>query len=108
MGKRVLRALVAGATLAIAVAGTAAAGHTHVRTLGNGQCVILAEQGGEERVILPDAVFTNNPNVVPGTYAPNRRHPLHVLVHIPGAGSGELYVLGSAGALANCDGYVND
>ena len=106
--KHVPSALLLGAGLTLALASTVSAGHTHVRTLGNGQCVIIAEKGGEEGVNLPDAVFAHNPKVVPGTYAENRQHPLHVLVHLPGSGSGDLYVKGSPGALANCIGYVND
>ena len=108
MLNKVRHAMLLGAGLTLAVAGTVSAGHTHVRTLGNGQCVIIAEKGGEEDVNLPDAVFARNPKVVPGTYAENRQHPLHVLVHLPGSGSGDLYVMGSPGALANCNGYVNE
>lgn len=108
MIKRLSLAMVLGAALASTLAGAALASHTHVRELGNGQCVILAPDGGEKWVSLPDAVFEANPNVVAGTYAPDKRHALHVLVHIAGAGNGMLYVLGSSGDIANCAGYVND
>ena len=108
MLRRFPRALLLAAGLTLAFAGSVSASHSHVRTLGNGQCVILAEGGGEQRVNLPDAVFARNPKVVAGTYGEDRQHPLHVLVHLPGSGSGELYVLGSPGDLANCDGHVND
>ncbi len=80
----------------------ASASHTHVRMTGNGACVILAANGGEHDVQLPHAE----------EFAENRRHPLHVNVHLgePGSRRGEavVWVQGSAGDLANCDGYVND
>lgn len=80
----------------------ASATHTHVRMTGNGACVVLAPAGGENGVQLPHA----------DGFAENRRHPLHVNVHLgePGTRHGEsvVWVAGSAGDLANCDGYVND
>lgn len=90
------------ATLAIATTGATLASHTHVRILGNGQCVILAPDSGEEAVQLPFA----------DGFAPDRQHPLHVLVHFGHAGmapdgSMRVWVQGSPGDLANCDGYVN-
>lgn len=84
--KRLVRVtLFAGALLALSAA-PALATHTHVMQVGNGQCVILAQNGGEEDVILPLAVFDNNPNVDVGTADATRMHPLHVLVHkgVPG------------------------
>jgi len=51
------------ATVMAGVAGPAQADHTHAKVLGNDQCVILAQAGGEKYVVLPDAVFANNPNV---------------------------------------------
>jgi len=80
----------------------ASAAHTHVRMTGNGACVILAANGGEHDVQLPHA----------GEFAENRRHPLHVNVHLgkPGVRQGEpvVWVQGSAGDLTNCVGYVNE
>lgn len=84
MNRLVRVTLIAGALLALSAA-PALATHTHVMQVGNGQCVILAQNGGEEDVVLPLAVFNHNPNV---DIAPTdgRRHPLHVLVHkgVPG------------------------
>lgn len=84
-----------------ALALPATANHTHVMMTGNGQCVVLAADGGEKYVSLPHA--TAHPE--------NRRHPLHVNVHLgePGTRQGAtvIWVMGSAGDLANCDGYVN-
>lgn len=91
------RALLAGTLLALATAGTVAAGHSHVRALGNGDCVILAPDAGEESVQLPFA----------DAFPPDRQHPLHVLVHLGTAGDGKVWVQGTAGDLANCEGYVN-
>lgn len=104
--RSVILAMVAILTLGVA---TATATHTHVRALGNGHCVILAPDGGEHDVQLPEAVFDGNPNVTLdyATTASNRRHPLHVLVHLGTAGMESVWVLGSAGDLANCDGYAN-
>lgn len=94
--------LVIAAFLVLALAAPAMASHTHVRMTGNGSCVILAANGHEHDVQLPHA----------DEFAPNRQHPLHVNVHLgkPGTRQGEMvvWVQGSAGDLANCDGYVND
>ncbi|MCA1781100.1 MAG: hypothetical protein ABR500_16325 [Dermatophilaceae bacterium] len=83
-------------------ASAAQADHTHVRVLGNGACVVLAANGGEKYVQLPHA----------DEFPENRRHPLHVNVHLGQAGTrqGEavIFVRGTAGDLANCDSYVND
>lgn len=85
----------------IAMALPASATHTHVRMTGNGSCVILAANGHEHDVELPQA----------DEFAEGRRHPLHVNVHLgqPGSRNGTpvVWVQGSAGDLANCDGYVN-
>ncbi len=100
-----MRALRIGMVAVAMLAGSAlpaSATHTHVRMTGNGACVVLAPNGGESGVQLPHA----------DEFAENRRHPLHVNVHLgrPGARHGEpvVWVRGSAGDLANCDGYVND
>jgi hypothetical protein len=90
------------ATILATTAIPASASHTHVLLLGNGQCVVLAADGGEKWVELPHA----------DEFTPDRRHPLHVNVHLgaPGMRQGEhvIFVQGSPGDLANCDGYVND
>lgn len=106
--KRLVRpALGAAVLLALAVT-PVLANHSHVKLLGNGQCVVLAEGAGEDEVVLPLAVFEHNPNVdVPATGA---AHPLHVLVHkgVPGD-QGTYAVYGSAaGDLLCVGGYVND
>jgi len=107
--KRLVRpALGAGLLLAIA-ATPALASHTHVMSLGNGECVLLAPDAGEESVVLPLSVFQNNPNVDIAATA-SRMHPLHVLVHLGQAGDHlQLAVAGTAAAAALCpDGIVND
>ena len=61
--KRLVRPAL-GAVVLLALAATPAlASHSHVRLLGNGQCVVLAESAGEDDVVLPLAVFDHNPNV---------------------------------------------
>jgi hypothetical protein len=78
-------------------------------SLGNGQCVLLAEEAGEESVVLPLSVFENNPNVDIAATA-GRMHPLHVLVHLGQAGEHlELAVAGTPAAATLCpSGIVND
>ncbi len=99
---RALRTVALAAILVVASAAPALASHTHVRMTGNGSCVVLAAHGGEHDVQLPHAE----------EFAENRRHPLHVNVHLGQAGTrqGEavVWVQGSPGDLANCAGYVND
>lgn len=107
--KRVVVAAVS--TVAILVLGAApvAASHTHVKALGDGRCVLLAHEAGEEAVGLPPSVFERNPNVdiAPTT---GRMHPLHVLVHLGRAGEHvQLAVAGTPAATALCPrGIVND
>lgn len=98
----------AAALLLLASSGAAVANHTHVKVAGNGECVVMAEGAGEENVDLPDAVFTNNPNV-DIAQADFRTHPLHVLVHQGRAGENNaLYVYGTPAAKGACTaGYVN-
>ena len=112
------RVLVAGlaASIALAAAGVARADHTHVLILPNGKCAILAAAGNEKYQILPAVLFSNNPNVDADDAAGgleglalNRRHPLHVLVHlgVPGA-DGDIAVMGSAqDPCATTGDYVN-
>jgi hypothetical protein len=104
------------ALLVLGGASVAKADHTHALILPNGNCAILAEQGNEKYMILPDVLFSNNPNVDADDAAgsldglpPNRRHPLHVLVHlgVPGA-DGDIVVMGSAADPCAATGnYVN-
>lgn len=85
MNRRLVRVtLLAFGLLALSAAPVFAT-HTHVMQVGNGQCVILAANGGENDVVLPLAVFDHNPNVDIAPTA-GRMHPLHVLVHkgVPG------------------------
>src|SRR5687768_3803572 len=84
----------------LAGASVARADHTHVLILPNGNCAILAAKGKEKFVILPSVLLANNPNADAddaGALPLNRRHPLHVLVHlgVPGA-DGDIAVMGSA------------
>lgn len=99
---RALRISILAIAILAATAVPAAATHTHVRMTGNGSCVVLAANGGEHDVQLPHA----------DAFAENRRHPLHVKVHLgePGERHGEtvVWVQGSEGDRINCDGYVND
>lgn len=100
----------------LAGASVARADHTHVLILPNGNCAILAAEGNEKFLILPDVLFTNNTNVDADDAAGgleglplNRRHPLHVLVHlgVPGA-NGDIVVMGSAqDPCAATGNYVN-
>jgi hypothetical protein len=87
----------------LAGASVARADHTHVLILPNGKCAILAAAGNEKYQVLPAVLFSNNPNVDADDAAGglddlplNRRHPLHVLVHlgVPGADGG-IAVMGS-------------
>jgi hypothetical protein len=112
------RVLVSGVVAVFVLAGASAAraDHTHVLILPNGNCAILAAAGNEKYRILPDVLFANNPNVDADDAAGgldglplNRRHPLHVLVHlgVPGA-DGDIVVMGSAqDPCAATGNYVN-
>lgn len=93
-------ALVAGAaTLAGATA--AGADHVHSKRVGNGDCVLLAEHGGEGDVDLPFATAAQ--------VEADRAHPLHLLVHLGEPGTNvEIGVAGTASdpCIAS-GGYVN-
>lgn len=93
--------LIAGAVFT-ATALPAAASHTHVRAVGTeGGCVVLAEGSGEADVQLPGY----------DGFTENRRHPLHVKVHLGVAGVRDgapvVWVKGSEGDTNNCTSYVN-
>ena len=112
------RLLALGVAVALSLAGAsvASADHTHVLILPNGSCAILAANGNEKYLVLPEVLFSNNPNVDADDAAGglddlplNRRHPLHVLVHlgVPGA-DGDIAVMGSAqDPCAATGNYVN-
>jgi len=106
------RKLFLSAVAALAISAVAAvpamATHSHAMLVGNGRCVVLAEDAGEENVALPGSVFESNPNVDIDPAA-TRMHPLHVLVHQGTAGEqNSIQVYGTPAADAMCfDGYVN-
>ena len=106
---RPIAAVLGTAALLTLAAAPVAASHTHVMSLGNGQCVLLAYEAGEESVVLPLSVFERNPNVDIAPTA-GRMHPLHVLVHLGQAGEHlQLAVAGTPAAAALCpNGTVND
>ena len=72
MLRRALAIIPLSAAAVLLSASPAAADHTHFRVVGNGECVLLAAKGGEKYVQLPQA----------DGFAANRRHPLHVNVHL--------------------------
>jgi hypothetical protein len=91
MLRRVLLIAPLAAAAVLIPAMPAAADHTHFRVVGNGECVLLAPDGGEKYVQLPHAE----------EYAAHRQHPLHVNVHLGRPGEvGQIYVAyGADGAL---------
>jgi hypothetical protein len=114
---RLMLATSAAAVLVVVSAAVPAlADHTHVLILPNGKCAILAQSGNEKNLILPPVLFANNPNADADDAAGgienlpmNRRHPLHVLVHlgVPGA-DGDIAVMGSAAdPCTGTENYVN-
>lgn len=83
MLRRMLLIVPVAAASVVLPASPAAADHTHFRVVGNEACVLLAPEGGEKDVQLPHAE----------SYAANRRHPLHVNVHLGRPGQvGQIYV----------------
>ena len=111
---RRLLAFILAMAFVLAWASVARADHTHVLILPNGNCAILAA-GDEKFVILPEVLFANNPNADADDAAGlenlplDRRHPLHVLVHlgVPGA-DGDIAVMGSEqDTCAETGNYVN-
>jgi hypothetical protein len=99
-----LRKLLAGGVIAgCAVVGLAApssADHVHSKQVGNGSCVLLARNGGERYVQLPHH----------STVQANRRHPLHVNVHL--GRPGQNFAIGVFGTTSDpCypgGDYLND
>jgi hypothetical protein len=98
--KRTIAAAFTVGTISLLGAGTASATHTHSLKTGNGSCVLLAQNGGEKDVKLPHAT----------DFDTNRRHPLHVNVHLGEPGAGEHIEIGVAGSGSDpCLGdYLND
>ncbi len=78
--------------------------------VGNGRCVILAQNGGEENVVLPPSVFEHNPNVDVIDPPSNRMHPLHVLVHmgVPGDHNALVVYRTTAGSNLCVGGYLGN
>ncbi len=97
--KKTIAAALAVGSIGLFGASAASAGHTHSMTTGNESCVLLAQNGGEEDVTLPHA----------DGYALDRRHPLHVNVHLGAPGrTGEIGVQGTATDPCLGGDYVND
>jgi hypothetical protein len=70
--RKLIAGAAAGAAIFVLAEAPAGATHVHSRQVGNGRCVLMAQKGGEKNVQLPFAT----------EHAANRRHPLHVLVHL--------------------------
>lgn len=84
---------------------TAIGNHVHSVQTGNGNCVVLAQNGGERYVTLPEESFQNTTE--PTTTA--NPHPIHVHVH-RGAASEPLDIGVYGTATDPCAGsgeYVN-
>jgi hypothetical protein len=88
--KIAIAATLAAGVIAVVGAGSASATHTHSLQTGNGSCVLLARNGGEKNVTLPHATG-------PG----DRRHPLHVNVHLGEPGAGDHIEIGVAGTASD-------
>jgi hypothetical protein len=105
MRRRLILAGPFAVAVVLASAIPAVADHTHFRIVGDGECVLLAPDGGEKYVHLPHA----------DDFAATRQHPLHVNVHLGQPGEvGQIYVAyGADGVLtpeaqAFCGGtFVN-
>jgi len=94
MIRRTLLIVPLAAAAILLPASPAAADHTHFRVVGTGECVLLAPDGGEKYVQLPNA----------DGFAPNRQHPLHVNVHLGQPGEvGQIYVAYGADGVLTAD-----
>jgi hypothetical protein len=93
--------LLAGSIVA-ATAGSASADHVHSVQVGNGACVLIAQNGGEGEVDLP---FATDEQV-----AADRAHPVHLLVHLGQPGQRiEIGVFGTVSdPCIDTGNYVND
>jgi hypothetical protein len=107
MRKRAALSALACFAGALAVPSGAAATHHHSLQTGSGDCVVLAKQGGEPFVELPDASF-NNTTEPTTTMNP---HPLHVQVH-RGASGEQITIAVYGSALDPCaaeeEDYLNN
>ncbi|HSJ91148.1 MAG TPA: hypothetical protein VK917_03720 [Ilumatobacter sp.] len=99
--RTVTGALIAGTVLAVGAA-TAHADHIHSVRTGNGACVLLAHDGGENEVELPFATQAQ--------IDADRAHPIHLLVHLGRPGQNiEIGVYGTASdPCFGTDDYLND
>jgi hypothetical protein len=94
MRRRTLLIVPLAAAAFLLPATPAAADHTHFRVVGDGECVLLAPDGGEKYVQLPNA----------DEYPANRQHPLHVNVHLGQPGQvGQIYVAYGADGVLTAD-----
>src|ERR671910_2274471 len=94
MRRRLILAGPFAVAIVLASAIPAAADHTHFQVVGDGECVLLAPDGGEKYVHLPNAE----------EYTADRQHPLHVNVHLGQPGSvGEIYVAYTADGTLTAD-----
>lgn len=84
--KTAIAATLAIGAIGVLGSGAASAAHVHSMMTGSGSCVLLAQDGGEKYVVLPHA-----------SGAENRRHPLHVNVHLGKPGMGGHIAIGVAG-----------
>jgi hypothetical protein len=102
---RRMTALLAALAGSLGLPATAVGNHLHSVQTGSGACVVLAQNGGERLVSLPEASFQNTTE--PTTTA--NPHPIHVHVHRGAAGDPlDIGVYGTATdpCLASGD-YVN-
>lgn len=94
MLRRALMIVALAAATVLLAASPAAADHTHFQVVGSGECVLLAPEGGEKYVHLPNA----------DQYDQNRQHPLHVNVHLGQPGEvGQIYVAYTADGSLTAD-----
>lgn len=103
VSKKMVVAAAVTVSSVLGIAGPAGATHVHSKQLGNGSCVVLAQNGGEKDVVLPAATG--------GIGLPDsRRHPLHMLVHTGRPGMNfKIGVYGTASDPCRAAGdYVND
>ena len=79
---RRVTALLVAVSASLALPASAFGNHLHSVQTGTGACVVLAQNGGERFVTLPESSFQNT-SYVAGMPNP---HPIHVHVHLGAAG----------------------